>query len=92
MDPAGALRAQPFSYRDERGRTAVADVHKVLDPARLYATTGLQFLQFNTLYQLATEQLNCSAVQALLIPDLIAFRLTGQRRTEATNASTTGPF
>jgi rhamnulokinase len=88
---SGALRARPFSYRDERGRTAVADVHKVLDPARLYATTGLQFLQFNTLYQLAAERDLCG-VQALLIPDLIAFKLTGQRRTEATNASTTGLF
>ena len=91
VDEAGKLIAQPFSYRDERGRTAVADVHKVLDPARLYATTGLQFLQFNTLYQLATER-ELRGVQALLIPDLIAFKLSGQRRTEATNASTTGLF
>ena len=62
-----------------------------LDPARLYATTGLQFLQFNTIYQLATEP-DLDGLQALLIPDLIAFLLTGQRRTEATNASTTGLF
>ncbi|MCZ9880412.1 rhamnulokinase [Arthrobacter sp. B2a2-09] len=91
VDHSGALRTRPFSYRDERGRTAVANVHKVLDPARLYATTGLQFLQFNTIYQLATER-QLRGVQALLIPDLIAFKLTGQRRTEATNASTTGLF
>lgn len=91
VDASGKLLAQPFSYRDERGRTAVANVHKVLDPARLYATNGLQFLQFNTIYQLATER-ELRGVQALLIPDLIAFKLTGQRRTEATNASTTGLF
>ncbi|MHC6219230.1 rhamnulokinase [Arthrobacter sp. MMS24-S77] len=91
VDASGTLLAQPFSYRDERGRTAVANVHTVLDPARLYATTGLQFLQFNTIYQLATER-ELRGVQALLIPDLIAFKLTGQRRTEATNASTTGLF
>lgn len=91
VDASGELLAQPFSYRDERGRTAVANVHKVLEPARLYATTGLQFLQFNTIYQLATEQ-DLRGLQALLIPDLIAFKLTGQRRTEATNASTTGLF
>jgi rhamnulokinase len=91
VDASGKLLAQPFSYRDERGRTAVANVHKVLDPARLYATTGLQFLQFNTIYQLATER-ELRGMQALLIPDLIAFKLTGQRRTEATNASTTGLF
>ncbi|MEO5320061.1 rhamnulokinase [Arthrobacter sp. CC3] len=91
VDAAGNLIAQPFSYRDDRSRAAVARVHQKLDPARLYATTGLQFLQFNTLYQLATEK-DLDGLQALLIPDLIAFLLTGERRTEATNASTTGLF
>jgi len=91
VDGAGKLVAQPFSYRDDRSRAAVAPVHAKLDPARLYQTTGLQFLQFNTIYQLATEK-NLDGLQALLIPDLIAFLLTGVRRTEATNASTTGLF
>ncbi|MDR6504997.1 rhamnulokinase [Arthrobacter oryzae] len=91
VNTAGELTAQPFSYRDDRSRAAVAQVHQKLDPARLYATTGLQFLQFNTIYQLATEP-DLDGLQALLIPDLIAFLLTGVRRTEATNASTTGLF
>jgi rhamnulokinase len=91
VDAAGKLVAQPFSYRDDRSRAAVASVHSRLDPARLYQTTGLQFLQFNTIYQLAAEK-NLDGLQALLIPDLIAFLLTGVRRTEATNASTTGLF
>ena len=91
VDAAGTLVAQPYSYRDDRSRTAVAPVHATLDPERLYQTTGLQFLQFNTIYQLATEK-DLDRLQALLIPDLIAFLLTGVRRTEATNASTTGLF
>ncbi|WLQ07229.1 rhamnulokinase [Arthrobacter oryzae] len=91
VNAAGELTAQPFSYRDDRSRAAVAPVHQKLDPARLYATTGLQFLQFNTIYQLASEP-DLEGLQALLIPDLIAFLLTGVRRTEATNASTTGLF
>jgi rhamnulokinase len=91
VNAAGELTAQPFSYRDERSRAAVAGVHRHLDESRLYATTGLQFLQFNTIYQLAAER-DLGGLQALLIPDLIAFLLTGQRRTEATNASTTGLF
>ncbi|WP_461187712.1 rhamnulokinase [Arthrobacter sp. Z4-13] len=91
VNAAGELTAQPFSYRDDRSRTAVEPVHRKLDPARLYGTTGLQFLQFNTIYQLASEP-DLDGLQALLIPDLIAFLLTGQRRTEATNASTTGLF
>lgn len=91
VNEAGELVAQPFSYRDDRSRAAVAPVHAKLDPARLYRTTGLQFLQFNTIYQLAAER-NLAGLKALLIPDLIAFLLTGVRRTEATNASTTGLF
>ncbi|MCU1522520.1 MAG: carbohydrate kinase [Arthrobacter sp.] len=91
VNDAGELVAQPYSYRDERSRAAVVQVHERLDPARLYGTTGLQFLNFNTIYQLATEP-DLDGLQALLIPDLIAFRLTGVRRTEATNASTTGLF
>ncbi|TQJ38282.1 rhamnulokinase [Arthrobacter sp. SLBN-112] len=91
VDASGKLVAQPFSYRDDRSRAAIAPVHAKLDPARLYQTTGLQFLQFNTIYQLATER-HLDGVKALLIPDLIAFLLTRVRRTEATNASTTGLF
>jgi rhamnulokinase len=91
VNAAGELTAQPYSYRDDRSRSAVEPVHRKLDPARLYGTTGLQFLQFNTIYQLAAEP-DLDGLQALLIPDLIAFLLTGVRRTEATNASTTGLF
>ncbi len=91
VNEAGELLAQPYSYRDDRSRAAVARVHQKLDPARLYGTTGVQFLQFNTIYQLATEP-DLGGRQALLIPDLIAFLLTGERWTEATNASTTGLF
>ncbi|MBT2586883.1 rhamnulokinase family protein [Arthrobacter sp. ISL-95] len=91
VNKAGELTAQPYSYRDERSRATVERVHAVISPEKLYATTGLQYLQFNTVYQLAAEP-NLDGVQALLIPDLIAFLLTGVRRTEATNASTTGLF
>ena len=68
MNSAGELVAQPFSYRDDRSRGAVAKVHGRLEPERLYATTGLQFLDFNTIYQLASEP-DVDDVQALLIPD-----------------------
>jgi rhamnulokinase len=91
VNAAGELVAAPFSYRDDRSLGAVVRVHQKLDPARLYATTGLQFLPFNTIYQLATEP-GLDGLQALMIPDLIGFLLTGRRRTEATNASTTGLF
>lgn len=91
VNDAGELTSVPFSYRDERSRATVQRVHAAVPPEKLYATTGLQYLQFNTIYQLAAEP-HLEGLQALLIPDLIAFLLTGERRTEATNASTTGLF
>ncbi|WP_269938646.1 rhamnulokinase [Arthrobacter sp. HY1533] len=91
VDARGALAGPPFSYRDGRGARHVAGVHACISPERLYETTGLQHLPFNTIYQLASEQ-DLAGRQALLIPDLIAFTLTGVRRSEATNASATGLF
>ncbi|MGA7207210.1 MAG: rhamnulokinase family protein [Specibacter sp.] len=91
LDAGGALQGMPHSYRDDRSRAVIDKVHSRVDPARLYETTGLQHLPFNTIYQLAAEQ-GLAGLQALLIPDLLAFKLTGNRRSEATNASTTGLF
>ncbi|TKV29123.1 rhamnulokinase [Arthrobacter sp. NamB2] len=89
VDDAGRLRHLPFSYRDARTESTIGVVHAAVPPEKLYARTGLQFLPFNTVYQLAAER-SLDGVQALLIPDLLAYRLTGVRRTESTNASTTG--
>ena len=89
----GRLLAEPIAYRDDRTEAVIDDVHARVDPAQLYAVSGLQFLPFNTLYQLTAEQRGprwAKARQALLLPDLLAFWLTGERRTEITNASTTG--
>lgn len=93
LDAEGRLLAEPVAYRDGRTEAVVDEVHARLDPARLYAINGLQFLPFNTLYQLAAEQqgpLWRRARSILLLPDLLAFWLTGEQRTEITNASTTG--
>ncbi|MGV1033827.1 MAG: rhamnulokinase [Microbacteriaceae bacterium] len=88
-----ALLAVPFHYRDERTAHGVELVHGIVDPAGLYRRNGLQFLPFNTLYQLAVER-EAGALdrveQIALIPDLIVGWLTGTFRTERTNASTTG--
>jgi rhamnulokinase len=89
VDAEGTLVGMPFSYRDGRSLAGIDKVHAQVDQARLYGTTGLQYLPFNTIYQLAVED-TLAGRQALLIPDLLAFMLTGARRTEATNASTTG--
>ncbi|MEO7124066.1 MAG: rhamnulokinase family protein [Lacisediminihabitans sp.] len=89
----GRMLAEPFHYRDERNTVAVASAHELVKPSELYARNGLQFLPFNTLYQLTADRLSGHLVEAdefLLVPDLLNFWLTGERRTERTNASTTG--
>lgn len=86
------LLGEPFHYRDERTARGVEAVHRTHPHEVMFARNGLQFLPFNTLYQLAAEDRDLLALadHALLIPDLIGFWLTGQARTERTNASTTG--
>ncbi len=87
---AGELDGQPFHYRDERTARGVEAVHARVPLPELYRRNGLQFLPFNTLYQLAADTRLHGADTALLIPDLVAFLLTGARVAERTNASTTG--
>lgn len=89
LDAHGTLRSSPRHYRDPRTNSVVEKVHSQVDPARLYAVTGLQFLPFNTLYQFAAE-LDLTGLQALLVPDLLGYWLTGRQAAEETNASTTG--
>ena len=71
----------------------ISEVDGVISRERQYEINGLQFLPFNTIYQLAAEQrgdLWPRAEHAVLLPDLLAYWLTGELRTEITNASTTG--
>ena len=83
----------PFHYRDERTARGVELVHAAVPFEELYRRNGLQFLPFNTLYQLACEReagLLGLADGLLLVPDLFAWLLTGEKTAERTNASTTG--
>lgn len=89
----GDLLAEPIAYRDDRTRSVIQEVHERISPDELFAINGLQYLPFNTIYQLAAERQSPwweKAAHVVLLPDLIAYWLTGELRTEATNASTTG--
>lgn len=93
LDAEGRLLAEPVSYRDDRTTPVVQRVHARVSRDDLYAVNGLQFLPFNTLYQLEAERgsaLWAKAAHVVLLPDLLAYWLTGTLRTEVTNASTTG--
>jgi rhamnulokinase len=93
LDVNGDLLAEPISYRDDRTAKVTASVHEAVSPDELFAINGLQHLPFTTIYQLAAEQrgpLWSAAASIVLLPDLLAFWLTGVLRSEPTIASTTG--
>jgi rhamnulokinase len=91
VDEKGVLRGNPYHYRDARTTAGVDKVHAKVPFEELYSVTGMQFLQFNSLYQFAVEEgLDRPGTRALLIPDLLGYWLTGVQATEETNASTTG--
>lgn len=95
LDRDGHLLGNPYSHRDSRTDGVAERVLATVGPGELYATTGLQNLPFNTVYQLVaalgTPALE-SAETLLLLPDLLGYWLTGQVGAERTNASTTGMY
>jgi len=91
----GALLTNPSCYRDPANNVGVAKVHEMAPFETLYASSGIQFLPFNSIYQLARQQvlepeLVARAEHVLLLPDLVGYFLTGKLATERTNASSTG--
>ena len=92
LGPDGALLGIPVHYRDARTDGVMDEVRVVIPAAEQYAATGTQQLPLNTIYQLVAAaragQLDGAATM-LLIPDLLAYWLTGQVGAELTNASTT---
>lgn len=95
IDADGNLLAQPRCYRDPRNAIGVSDLEEQMPRERVFELNGLQFQPFNTIYQLASEQIEdedlwSRAKKVLLLPDLIGYLLTGNMALESTNASTTG--
>ena len=92
IDAAGTLVELPICYRDERTQGMMEQVFSVVPRAEIFERTGIQFLAFNTLFQLyahAQAGIPKAATRLLLIPDLINLFLTGKAVTEHTNATTT---
>ncbi|HEX2316752.1 MAG TPA: rhamnulokinase family protein [Thermomonospora sp.] len=91
LDHTGALLSNPVHYRDTRTDGVMDRVRAELGDTLLYEISGLQFLPFNTIYQLVAARAELDRAQTLLmIPDLLAYWLTGRIGAERTNASTTG--
>jgi rhamnulokinase len=94
LDESGDLIGLPFHYRDGRTDGVMDAVVRQVGREALYNRTGIQFLPFNTLYQLVAEQRDAPdrlqrAATLLTMPDLLHHWLSGARAVEFTNATTT---
>lgn len=87
----GQKLEDPISYRDSRTTNAIRDLTAKVSKEQIYEKTGIQFLSFNTLYQLFEEnkELLAKTDKIMMIPDYIGYVLTGKAVLEITNASTT---
>jgi rhamnulokinase len=95
LDPAGRMLGLPFHYRDPRTARMVARAHSLVPAEDLYAVTGIQTMQINTVFQLLADEQSSALVTSgaeriALMPDLFGFWLTGTLANEITSASTTG--
>lgn len=94
LDRAGQALGLPVAYRDARTDGLMAKVEAKVSREEIYARTGIQFMQFNTLYQLqalrdANPDWFGQVDKLLLIPDYLHYRLCGALSCEYTNATTT---
>ena len=91
LDEEGRLLSDPHSYRSTRtdGWRAVA---RSLGEAELYRRTGVQLMPINTIFQLAAHDRTEleRAARLLMLPELVAYELTGAAVGERSNAGTTG--
>jgi rhamnulokinase len=89
----GALTGNPVHYRDARTNGMLERTFARVSREEIFAQTGIQFMQLNTLYQLNAMKLEgtpalASAALLLFMPDLFNYFLTGVRAAELSIAST----
>jgi len=93
LDKRGALLGNPVHYRDMRTLGKMAKASALLTMEKIYAQTGIQFMEINTLYHLmalaeSQPELLEQAETLLFTPDLMGYFLTGEKVCERTIAST----
>ncbi len=94
LDASGELIGNPYHYRDSRNDGMMEEVFSVISKEDIYHSTGIQFMQINTIYQLAAmkkshPEIFAAAKHYLSIPDLLNYWLTGVMRNEFSHATTT---
>lgn len=93
LDASGRLLGNPVHYRDNITNGIMEKAFQVMPANDLYAKTGIQFIKFNTVFQLHAMKLAeyppyQQAKTMLFTPDLLNYFLTGEKKTEYTIAST----
>ncbi len=93
LDSDGRLLGDPMHYRDPRCAGAPEYFSRLMPLPELYELTGIQSLDFNSVYQLAADRRDRPEVlsrarRALFIPDLLGYMLSGREACEYTIAST----
>src|ERR1700722_19370167 len=94
IGPSGEVLSNPVMYRDSRTDGMMAKTFQIVPREKIFQTTGLQFMQLNTLFQLmamklAKNPLLDAAETLLLMPDLFHYLFSGVRKSEQAIASTT---
>ncbi|RKP57245.1 rhamnulokinase [Cohnella endophytica] len=97
LDANGELLGNPYHYRDPHTEGLIEEVGAMFGQETLFRHSGLQFMPFNTLYQLYAMKKAGSpkldvAETLLLTPDLLTYLLTGVKSCEFTMATTTQLF
>ncbi|MBE7083726.1 MAG: rhamnulokinase [Clostridiales bacterium] len=93
LDSDDNLIGEIYSYRDDRTQKVIDEVHTIVSEDEMYQRTGIQKQVFNTVYQLYCDKKSgklSKATSFLMMPDYLHFMLTGVKKNEYTNASTTG--
>ncbi|MFB5677524.1 rhamnulokinase family protein [Paenibacillus terreus] len=90
----GELLGNPYHYRDWHTHGVMESMFQSVPKQYIFERTGIQFLSFNTIYQLAAMKqagspLLREADRFLMIPDLLRYFLTGEMLNEFSNATST---
>ena len=93
LDRNGMIVGLPYAYRDPRTDTAMEEVFKIIPKKELYLMTGIQLMQFNTLFQLHAYKRDHSpqleiATDILFMPDALSYLFSGVKKNEFSIAST----
>jgi rhamnulokinase len=94
LDKNGDMIANPIHYRDKRTDGIPEEIFQKIPRKEVFAETGIQFMQINTLYQLYAHkkhnpEIYDKAKSFVTIPDLLAYWLTGIKINEYSNSTTT---